>query len=144
MSHSFTKIWIHAIFSTKDRMSILNKEIKENIHRRITENFIKQGCDVNIINGTADHVHVLFILPADKSIAKLIKSVKGETSHWINREDLMKTKFAWQVGYSAFSVSESQVDTVEEYIRNQVEHHRKRSYQEEVDLFLARYGLENR
>lgn len=144
MAHSLSKIWIHVIFSTKDRQPLIIDDHREVIHRRIIENFEKQDCPVLIINGITDHVHVLFQLSPEKSLAELIKLVKGETSHWINRQNLMKAKFVWQTGYAAFSVSESQVDTVEEYIRQQIGHHRKRTYREEVDLFLQRYGLKNR
>ncbi|MFH1853049.1 MAG: IS200/IS605 family transposase [Candidatus Neomarinimicrobiota bacterium] len=141
MSHSLSRIWIHIIFGTKDRQPLIETEYSENIHRRIVENFEKRNSPVMIINGTADHVHVLFQLTPEKSLAELIKLVKAETANWINRQDLIESNFAWQTGYAAFSVSESQVDTVEEYIRQQIEHHRKRSYQEEVDLFLEKYGL---
>ena len=141
MSHSLSKVWIHAIFGTKDHQPLIIKDQAFPIHRRIVENFEKRGCQVQIINGIPDHVHVLFLMPTDKSIAEIMKAVKGESSHWINRQDFMKTKFAWQIGYAVFSVSESQVEVVEEYIKNQVEHHRKRTYQEEVDLFLKNYGL---
>ena len=141
MSHSLSKVWIHAIFGTKDKQQLIVKDHSFPIHRRITERFEKHGCQVQIINGIPDHVHVLFLLPTAKSIAEIMKAVKGESSHWINRQDFMKTKFAWQIGYGAFSISESQVEVVEEYIKNQVEHHLKRTYQEKVDLFLKNYGL---
>ncbi|MFH1853239.1 MAG: transposase, partial [Candidatus Neomarinimicrobiota bacterium] len=93
------------------------------------------------INGTADHVHILILLTPAKSLTELIKSAKSVSSHWINRQEYMEPEFAWQTGYSAFSVSESQVEIVEDYIRNQIEHHRQRSYQEEIDLFVRKYGL---
>ena len=141
MSHSLSKVWIHVIFGTKDKQPRIVKDHSFPTHRRIAEQFEKHGCQVQIINGIPDHVHVLFLMPNDKSIAEIMKAVKGGSSHWINRQDFMKSKFAWQIGYGAFSVSESQVEAVEEYIKNQVEHHRKRTYQEEVDLFLKNYGL---
>ncbi len=141
MSHSLSKVWIHAIFGTKDKQPLIDKDNSFPIHRRVAEQFEKIGCQVQIINGISDHVHVLFLMPIDKSIAEIMKAVKGGSSHWLNRQEFMKTKFAWQIGYGAFSVSESQVEVVEEYIKNQVEHHRKRTYQEEIDLFLKNYGL---
>ncbi|MEA3476293.1 MAG: transposase [Candidatus Cloacimonadota bacterium] len=98
-------------------------------------------CGVRIINGTKDHLHALFLLNQNKSIKEIIKNVKGETSHWINQNNFYKVKFAWQIGYGAFSVSESMVKIVENYIRNQKEHHKKMSFQEEWELLLKKHNI---
>lgn len=88
-----------------------------------------------------DHVHALFLLNPLKSISEVIKQVKGSSSHSINGVDLMLEKFAWQSGYAAYSVSESQVEKVYTYIKNQKQHHLKQSFQEEFDEYIKLYGL---
>ena len=75
------------------------------------------------------------------AIQEIFKNIKGESSHWINSQNIIKDKFAWQVGYGAFSVSESKVKTVEEYIRNQKEHHKKQTFVDEYNAFVKKYGL---
>lgn len=145
MSHSLTKLWVHAIWSTKDRMPLLKDSFRPKIILHIEDRFSELGCRVRVVNGTADHLHALFLLCNDKSLAEVMQMVKGECSHWINQQDIVHPKFAWQVGYSGFSVSESMVRQVEDYIRNQQEHHRKMTFQEEYHRFLRKYGLlENR
>ena len=101
------------------------------------------GCPVKIINGMPDHVHCLFLLNGQKSIADVIKQVKGSTSHWVNEQNLISEKFAWQTGYGAFSVSESQLSKVFQYIRNQKIHHAKTSFSKEYEEFIKLHGLEN-
>lgn len=89
----------------------------------------------------SDHIHILFLLSPKFSNGDIFKNVKGESSHWINQSSLTKNKFAWQTGYGAFSVSESMVNEVEKYIANQKEHHRKMTFEEEVNLFVNKYGI---
>ena len=93
-------------------------------------------CKVIAINGTENHIHILFNQNPKRSIADTIKSIKGNSSHWINQKNLLLTKFAWQVGYAVFLVSESQMKSVTQYICNQKEHHKKLSFKEEWDRFL--------
>ncbi len=131
MSHSFNKIWIHAIWATKERTPIIHSNIEFKIHQFISDQLREQGCPVRIINGMPDHVHCLFLLNSQKSIGELIKQIKGSSSHFINQNDLISKKFAWQTGYAAFSVSESAVDKVFQYIKIQKEHHQKHSFLQE-------------
>ena len=142
MSHSLTEIWIHGIFGTKDRQPLLNTDIRKDIHLHLQKRLEDMDCGVRIVNGTNDHVHQLFLLSKEFSIAQVMKSIKGETSHWINQKDLMKMKFCWQVGYGAFSVSESDVDRVEQYVKNQEEHHRKMTFKEEYERFMNLHNLD--
>lgn len=141
MPHSYTKLWIHAIWSTKDRRPLILPRIENRVHHYLREQLLEAGCPVRIINGMPDHVHCLFLLSREKSIAGVIKQIKGSTSHRINQNDLIMEKFAWQTGYAAFSVSDSQVDRVYRYIRNQKPHHQQRPFQQEYDEFLNLYGL---
>jgi putative transposase len=90
-----------------------------------------------------DHIHCLFLLSPQKSIAEIIKQIKGSSSHFINKNNLITEKFAWQTGYAAYSVSESVVDKVFQYIKNQKKHHTKKTFQQEYDEFLKIYGFEN-
>ena len=143
MSHSFTKIWIHAIWSTKDRHPFIHSNVEHKIYHFISEQFREQGCPVSIINGMPDHVHCLFLLSPQKSIAEVIKQIKGSSSHYINQNNLIVDKFSWQTGYAAYSVSESVVDKVHNYIHNQKQHHAKKTFQQEYDEFIKLYGLEN-
>jgi REP element-mobilizing transposase RayT len=141
MPHSFNKIWIHAIWATKERQPFIHTEVESKIFDYMRMQFIDLGCPVRIINGMPDHVHCLFLLNPQKSIADVIKQVKGSTSHFINEQNLLSYKFAWQTGYAAYSVSESILERVFEYIQNQKEHHSKKSFQQEYDGLLKLYGL---
>lgn len=142
MSHSFAKIWIHAIFGTKNFEPMIHNRFEDKLHKHIKEHLENDfDCPVRIINGVENHVHILFLLSPNYSVKDILKNVKGESSHWVNQQDFTKLKFAWQTGYGAFSVSESIVDNVEEYIRNQKEHHRKKSFQEEYSEFMQKHGL---
>ncbi len=141
MSHSLTRIWIHAIWSTKDRFPYMKEEIRKEIINHLKEKYEELDCGIRIINGTENHLHTLFLLNQNRSIKGIIKNVKGETSHWINQKYFYKIKFAWQIGYGAFSVSESIVTDVENYIRNQKEHHKKMSFQEEWELLLKKHNI---
>ena len=143
MPHSFNKIWIHAIWATKERMPLLHQSKEEKIYRFISDQLRAQGCPVRIINGMPDHIHCLFLLNAQKCIAEVIKQVKGSSSHFINQNDLTDEKFSWQTGYAAYSVSESVVGKVFQYIKEQKQHHQQKSFQQEYDGFLKLYGLDS-
>jgi putative transposase len=143
MPHSFNKIWIHAIWSTKERLPLIHPTIEKKIHQFMAEQLREQGCPVRIFNGMPDHIHCLFLLSPQKSIAEVIKQIKGSSSHYINQNNLIAEKFAWQTGYAAYSVSESVVDKVFQYIKNQKQHHEKKTFQQEYDEFLKVYGLRN-
>lgn len=141
MPHSFNKIWIHAIWATKERTPLISGVIEKRVYDFISAQLREQGCPIRIVNGMPDHIHCLFLLNPQKSIAEVIKQIKGSSSHFINQNDLTDTKFAWQTGYAAYSVSESVVDKVFQYIKSQKTHHQKKSFQEEYEAFMQRCGL---
>ena len=141
MSHSYNKIWIHAVFATKDRFPLIKPAVEKQIHEHMREQLIEGGCPVRIINGMPDHVHLLFLQNPKMAITEVIKNVKGNTSHWVNEQDLIPDKFAWQTGYAAYSVSESQLEKVYQYIKNQKEHHQKKTFIQEYDEFILAHGL---
>src|SRR4051812_43847737 len=107
MPHSYNKIWIHAIWSTKERIPLIHHGIEQKLYQFLSDQLRELGCPVRIINGMPDHIHCLFLLSPQKSIADVIKQIKGSSSHYINQGNLIKEKFAWQTGYAAYSVSES-------------------------------------
>ena len=143
MPHSYNKIWIHAIWSTKIRAQLIIPDIEAQVYELMRCEFIEMGCPVRIINGMPDHVHSLFLLNPQKSITEVIKQVKGSVSYNVNDKDLIPEKFNWQTGYAAYSVSESVLERVYHYIKNQKQYHRKKTFQQEYDAFLKLYGFQN-
>ena len=142
MSHSLVKVWIHAVFGTKDRTSLIKDTFEKQLHRHIKEKLERElDCKVRIINGTENHVHLLFLLSPNFALKDIFQNIKGESSHWINQSNFTNSRFVWQTGYGAFSISESMVSEVERYIVNQKEHHKKITFEEEIDLFIKKYGL---
>ena len=142
MSHALVKIWIHAVFRTKNEAVIIPPDLRPALNQQIKSILTEQNCKVRVVNSVKDHMHCLFLLSADADIAGVIKNLKGISSHWINHENLTRSKFTWQVGYGAFSVSESSVPNVEKYIRSQERHHQKTTFQEEYVRFMAIYHPE--
>lgn len=142
MSHSLYKIWIHAVWATKERSPYLKPEIEQQVFDQLRKQLRELGCPVRIINGMPDHVHCLFLLNQKKSLADVIKQIKGSSSYFINQQNLIPEKFSWQVGYAAFSVSESVVDRVFHYIKNQKIHHQNKTFKQEHDEFLKICNLE--
>jgi putative transposase len=136
MSHSKVRIWIHAVWGTKFRRPFLQPAIEKKVHSYMKEQFKEMGCPVNIIGGTEDHVHVLFLLSTKHSVGQIIKNVKGKTCHWIRTENLTKNKFEWQVGYYATGIDNENLDRVFHYICNQKLHHKKQSFDAEYQELI--------
>ncbi len=109
--------------------------------RYLAEYAEKEGIYMKINFVNADHVHVLIDLPSALSVEKVIQLLKGSSSHWINANDMVTGKFAWGRGYGAFSVSQSNVSRVARYLADQEEHHRVRTFAEELREFIERHGL---
>lgn len=138
---SFVNIWVHAVWGTKDRDRILIPEIRKTICHHIHENAVAKGFYVNEVNGHLEHLHCLMALRSDWSIAKQMQMIKGEAANWINKSGMLQQKFEWADEYFATSVSENKLDTVRWYIRNQEEHHRKISFEDEYNSFLKTFGF---
>jgi REP element-mobilizing transposase RayT len=141
MPHSYSKIWIHAIWATKHREPLILPDVEEKIYQIMKDEIKSLKCSLRSLNGMPDHVHILFRIHPQQSIADVIKQIKGSSSHRINQINLTHKRFAWQTGYGAFSVSESLVERVNKYIKNQKQHHIKRRFQEEYDHFLRLHSL---
>mgnify|MGYP000911803950 FL=1 len=137
------KIYIHLVWSTKNRIPYLDsKELRFKVWSHIRENSIKKGIFIDFINGYDDHCHCLISLGVDQTIQKLVQLIKGESSYWINKNGLTKEKFEWQDEYFAVSVSESIVNKVRDYIKKQEEHHGTKTFQDEYEEFVDKYGFE--
>jgi putative transposase len=141
MSH--VKVWIHAVWGTKNHQPILTNEIRDQVFNHIRLNAKEKQIHIELLNGVIDHVHCLLALNADTSLSKTIQLIKGESTHWVNTNNMINTKLEGANEYFAVSVSESVLPKVKEYIVNQKEHHKKKSFKEEYDAFIMKYGLVN-
>ncbi|HZE56962.1 MAG TPA: IS200/IS605 family transposase [Chthoniobacterales bacterium] len=141
MSSSYCNLLFHIVFSTKDREPWMIPSIRPRIHEYLGGAIRGEGGIALIVNGTADHVHLLAKLRQDKAISKLIGEVKANSSGWISRTFKEAAEFAWQEGYGAFTVSESQVPKVRRYIERQEERHRSISFLEEFKVILQAHDL---
>ena len=139
----FTRILIHAVWGTKNREPFLTKEKLSVIIRHIKENAITKGIYITDINGHLDHLHCIISLNRDLSVSKTIQLIKGESSFWANKVKVFLPKFEWADEYYAVSISESQLQKVKDYIENQQEHHKKKTFKEECDEFLKKYRFDN-
>ena len=137
----FVRIWIHLVWATKNRQSFLTGDIRQKVFAHIKENASNKNIYVDFVNGYTDHVHCLISLNQEQTIAKVAQLIKGESSFWINKNNLCKENFEWQDDYFAVSVSESGINKVREYIKNQEVHHSIKTFQEEYDEFIEKYGF---
>jgi REP-associated tyrosine transposase len=141
MAQSLAKLYVHVVFSTARREKILSPEILPELHAYLATVLNNMDCRALQIGGTQDHVHILCIQSKNISMAKLVEEIKKPASMWLKTKSEALSEFHWQNGYGAFSVSQSDVDRVREYIRNQPEHHRTRSFQDEYRELLRRYNV---
>jgi putative transposase len=132
---AFTKIWIHAVWSTKARQPLLTQH-RGLICQHIKDNAAIKGFHINEINGYNDPLHCLMCLSPELSIAKQMQLIKGESSYWINKQKIIPGRFDWADEYFAVSIGEKDLGWVRNYIRNQEQHHRKISFAEEYTGFL--------
>ena len=142
MAQSLASLHVHVIFSTKNREALLLENIRSDLHAYMATVLKNVGCATLLINSREEHVHLLFDLGRTVSISTAVEEVKKSSSKWIKPKGASFSKFAWQAGYGAFAVSESNVAEVRAYIANQAEHHRERSFQEEYRSFLDRHGID--
>ena len=138
---SLSRLYVHLVFSTKYRERLLNDGVRESLHAYMATVLQNLGCYPVLINSVEDHVHVLMELARTVSISQAVEKVKTSSSKWLKTQGTELARFTWQAGYGAFSVSESNVQAVREYVANQCQHHRVRSFQEEYRSFLKEYGV---
>jgi putative transposase len=138
----FVKIYIHAVWSTKDRYPYLNSNIKEMLINHIKDYAQSKDIYIDHINGGHDHLHVLISMGAEQNISSIMNLLKGESSHWINRQNFSHGKFSWQEEYFAVSIGESQIDIIRTYIQNQESHHKKKTFMQEYEEFIKNYRFD--
>ena len=143
MPQSLARVVLHMVFSTKHRAAFLkNADLRPRLHAYMAGVLQNIGCEPILINGVEDHVHILCNLSRTMTIARLVEEVKTDPSKWMKQQGPHFADFHWQGGYSAFSVSQSNVEAVRAYIAGQEEHHRKMSFQDELRALCRKHGLE--
>lgn len=142
MPNTYTQIHIHAIFAVQDRYCMIKERWKNELYKYITGIIQQQNHKLIIINGTEDHIHVLFGMRPVQSLSELMQDIKGSSSKWINEKKFIPAKFSWQEGFGAFSYSKSQLQTVINYIANQEEKHKKLSFRNEYIEFLKQFEID--
>ncbi len=142
MANTFTNLLFHIVFSTKHREPLIHPLLRDRLYGYIGGILREEGGILLEIGGMPDHVHLLTRLKADRSVAETVRTVKSGSSKWAHQTFPENAQFAWQVGYGAFSVSESQVATVRHYISTQEEHHTRLSFKDELIALLRKHGIE--
>ena len=142
MPQSLAKNYVHLIWSTKNREPIIDKNIKDDLHAYMAGICNKLECYAMEIGGIEDHVHIVCKLFRKLPLMKLIEEVKSHSSKWMKTKGDQYQNFYWQNGYGAFSVNPKEIDVVINYIKNQEEHHKKQTFQDEYKAFLNQYKIE--
>jgi putative transposase len=140
MPQTHTNLIYHIIFGTKERRPLIDDSISEQLFKYITGIIANHGGKTVAINGTADHIHILVSLNADKALSEIVRAIKANSSKFVH-DEFPSQLFQWQDGYAAFTVSHSQADSVVKYIVGQPEHHRKISFEEEFAAFIKKHGI---
>jgi putative transposase len=138
VGNTYTSLYIHYIFSTKNRLPLIVPEIQDRLWPYMAGIAKKNNMTALAVGGMPDHIHILLSLPATLSVSKAIQSIKGNSSKWINDTFKTSNPFSWQKGYGAFSVSISILQDTVRYIQNQAVHHRRKSFEEEYLDFLKK------
>jgi REP element-mobilizing transposase RayT len=141
MPQSLSSVWVHLVFSTKKREPFIRAPIESQLHAYATTVLKNANCPAMTMNGTADHLHVLFNLSRTLTVADIVEELKTSTSKWIKTKGPSLHGFQWQAGYGAFSVSQSNADQVVDYIRSQKEHHQQLSFQDELRALFRKHNI---
>ena len=142
MPNTYTQIHIHAVFVVQSKECIIAPKWEEELYKYIMGIIKANKHKPLVINGTANHIHILFGMRPSQSLSDLMQDIKGNSSKWINEKKFLKGRFAWQEGYGAFSYSKSQLPVLINYINNQKVHHRKKKFLEEYVELLESFGIE--
>ncbi|HEY4357684.1 MAG TPA: IS200/IS605 family transposase [Acidobacteriaceae bacterium] len=142
MPLSLSNVLIHVIFSTRDRLPVLNDSVRPELHAYLASTAREVGCECFRVGGVTDHVHLAIRLGRTVTVAELIKELKSCSSKWLKSQSPVLAKFSWQRGYGVFSVGPSDLGALIRYIDAQEEHHRKQDFKEEFLAFLRKYGIE--
>ena len=131
MAQSLADILVHIIYSTKNRVPFIHADVQDELYRYLAKTCRECGCPAHRIGGTEDHVHIVYSLSRTITVSKLLEETKKSSSKWIKTKEGVSSGFFWQAGYGAFSIGQSQLESVKQYVANQKEHHRRRTFQEE-------------
>lgn len=142
MANTYAKLYNHIVFGVRNRQSLISKELQEPLNKYITGIVTNSKQKMLIINGHRDHIHMLVGCRTSVRLDDLVKEVKEHSSKWINSNRFVRGKFNWQEGYGAFSVASWNYDVIYDYIRNQEEHHRKKTFREEYIEFLEQEKID--
>ena len=142
MANTYTSLHYHVVFSTKNRQALLVEPVRERLFAYLGGIARENGMKALEVGGASDHVHLLLSIPASLAVSKAVQFVKGGSSHWLKETFPNMVDFAWQDGYAAFTVSQSQLNDTQAYIRSQPEHHRTKTFAEEYRAFLARHRID--
>jgi putative transposase len=140
MPHTYTNLLFHIVFATKGRIPFIKSEIKERLYEYIGGTIRSLGGISLEIGGIDDHVHLLVKLKPTMELSKFMQDLKPSITNWAKKE--IDPKFEWQIGYGAFTVSDSQIEPIRNYIQNQEEHHKDRDFDEEFKVILKKSGVE--
>lgn len=141
MAGTYSQIYIQYVFAVKGRQNLLHKTWRKEVFKYISGIIKAKGQKPIIVNGVTDHVHVFVGLKPSMNISDLVRDIKNNSSKFINEQDWIRGRFSWQKGYGAFSYAHSQIDNVYQYILNQEEHHRKKTFKEEYLEFLQNFEV---
>ena len=142
MADTYTQLYFHIVFAVQKHARMIDKSWKDDLYKYITGIISNKSQKLMIINGMPDHVHILISTKPDCNLSDLVRDIKSNSTKWINENRLIKSKFAWQNGFGAFTVSQSQLKKVIRYIENQKQHHRSKSFKEEYVDFLKAYQID--
>ena len=142
MASTLTNLLVHAVFSTKGREPIITDRYRDRLHAYIGGIIRNEGAKLLSIGSMSDHVHLAMKIRSNQAIAELVRKIKANSSKWINENQFCKTKFSWQNGYGGFSVSASQINKVSSYIENQADHHKRKTFKEELIEILDKHGVD--
>jgi REP element-mobilizing transposase RayT len=141
MPHSSSCILIHLVFSTRNRERVLTPALQADLHPHLAETLTQLHCPPLQVGGVEDHVHLFFGLSPAHPVAEVTETVKDRSAKWLRARDAALAHFHWQTNYGAFSISHLEAETVANYLRNQVVHHQKMTYQEEFRRLLKWYQV---
>ncbi len=141
MLHAFVRNYLHITWSTKERARVFHGNLTIILKDYLIEKCTELNTSLLSVNVQPEHLHVLIDLPANLCLSDFVQKTKGSSSHWVNQHNLINSKFSWQRGYGAFSVSSSQLEIVKNYIRTQDEHHKKSTFEREYQEWKHKYGF---
>jgi len=142
MANTYTQIYIHIVFAVRGRQNLISKDWKDELYKYITGIITNEGQKLIAINGMPNHIHILIGLKPDKSLSDLVRDIKANSSRFINERSWINGKVEWQTGFGAFSYNHSQLTNVINYIQNQEEHHKKKTFKEEYVEFLKSFDVD--